>query len=257
MKWNIIALIIFPLLTQCQQRPQNSQGTENVPHDRSRTNPYKNISEIPVPAGFTRLKAEKESFGEWLRRLPLKKDKTVYLYNGQSKTNQEAQYAVINISTGTRDIQQCADAVMRLRAEYLYANKRFPEILFFDNNKQCYKLGAFTDRNHFDQYLERVFIHCGTLSLSRQLNSAKINDMKIGDVLIKGGSPGHAMIIVDMAVNGAGKKIYMIVQSYMPAQDVHIVKNPAHQNGDPWYDLNDGVIYTPEWTFQPAQLRTW
>lgn len=33
-----------------------------------------------------------------------------------------------------------------------------------------------------------------------------LDKMKIGDVFIKGGSPGHAVIIVDMAENDKGEK---------------------------------------------------
>jgi hypothetical protein len=77
------------------------------------------VHEIPLPQGYERIGVNTNSFGAYLRSLPLKKDKTVYLYNGQKKYNQSAQYAVINISTGNKDLQQCADAVMRLRAEYL------------------------------------------------------------------------------------------------------------------------------------------
>jgi len=54
---------------------------------------------------------------------------------------------------------------------------------------------------------------------------AHSTDMQIGDVLIRGGSPGHAMLVVDMAEDRTGHKIYMLAQSYMPARDIHIVKN--------------------------------
>ena len=58
----------------------------------------------------------RETFGAWLRSVPLKKNLTVYLYNGVPKRNQEAQFAVLDVSVGHEDLQQCADAVMRLRA---------------------------------------------------------------------------------------------------------------------------------------------
>ena len=95
----------------------------------SDTNPYAAISEIPLPAGYSRVKTEKNSFGEWLRQRPLKTDKTVYLFDGTEKQNQAAQFAVLDVSVGERDLQQCADAVMRLRAEYLFAQKRYAEII--------------------------------------------------------------------------------------------------------------------------------
>jgi hypothetical protein len=226
-------------------------------HSFSQQNPYSSIIKIPLPDGYSRIDADKNSFVEWLRNLPLKKSKTVYLYNGMRKRNQSAQFAVIDISVGNKDLQQCADAVMRLRAEYLYSQKRFSEIIFRDNKNHEYKLGAIVDRKHFDCYLENVFAMCGTLSLEKQLkNIHKTNDLQPGDVLIRGGSPGHAMMVVDVAVNKFGKKIYLLAQSYMPAQDIHIVINPMNKNS-PWYELNDGIISTPEYVFESGHFKTW
>src|ERR1700744_4169353 len=93
------------------------------------TNPYPSIGSIPLPPGYHRVQGD--PFADWLRRIPLKKDRTVYLYNGQPKLNQDAQFAVLDISVGHQDLQQCADAVMRLRAEYLYARHNFINIDFY------------------------------------------------------------------------------------------------------------------------------
>ncbi|HLK28363.1 MAG TPA: DUF4846 domain-containing protein [Puia sp.] len=224
----------------------------------SQTNPYASICNIPLPEDYSRVETDKNSFAEWLRNLSLKKSKTVYLYNGVPKKNQSAQFAVIDISVGNKDLQQCADAVMRLGAEYLYAQKRFDEIIFQDNNHHAYKLGSITDRKHFDNYLDNVFAMCGTLSLEKQLKKIKaINELQPGDVLIQGGSPGHAMMVVDVAVNNSGKKIFLLAQSYMPAQDIHIVINPVNKKLSPWFELSDETIYTPEWVFGKGHFRTW
>ena len=224
----------------------------------SQQNLYSFIRDIPLPEGYSRVIANKNSFSEWLRNLSLKKSKTVYLYNGTPKRNQSAQFAVIDISVGNKNLQQCADAVMRLRAEYLYAEKRFSEISFSDNNHHEYKLNDLTNRKHFDNYLDNVFAKCGTLSLEKQLKSLdKINDVEPGDVLIQGGSPGHAMIIVDMAVNKFGKKVILLAQSYMPAQDIHIVINPTNKNLSPWFELNNDTMITPEWVFPKGHFKKW
>ena len=56
--------------------------------------------------------------------------------------------------------------------------------------------------------------------------AGKAEDMEPGDVFIQGGSPGHCVIVVDMAVNeGTGEKFYAS-PSYMPAQDIQIQKTP-------------------------------
>ena len=52
-----------------------------------------------------------------------------------------------------------------------------------------------------------------------------------------------------------GEKVFIIAQSYMPAQDIHILKNPSKRDGDPWYPLDFGdELVTPEWTFTADQV---
>jgi len=81
--------------------------------------------------------------------------------------------------------------------------------------------------------------------------------MKIGDVFIKGGSPGHVVLIVDMAENDKGEKIFMLAQSYMPAQQTQILINPSDRELGVWYSLKGkDVLITPEWDFSVNQLRT-
>ncbi len=86
---------------------------------------------IAVPAGYERTREAGGSFADWLRHLPLKKAGTpVYLFDGTEKKNQDAHFAVIDIDTGKRDLQQCADAIIRLRAEYLYSKGGIKAIHF-------------------------------------------------------------------------------------------------------------------------------
>lgn len=255
---NLRMAIIFPLVILCNQTQQTRIDFMMTPGKvNADENPYATIGDIKLPNDFSRIASEKK-IGAWMRDLQLKKSKTIYLYNGLPKTNQTAQFAVLNISIGNKDLQQCADAVMRLRAEYLYSQKRFSEIIFKDNNSKEYKLGVLNDRKHFDEYLNNIFARCGTLSLEKQLKPLRnLSDLQPGDVLIQGGSPGHAMIVVDIAANSSGKKIYLLAQSYMPAQDIHIVINPMNKNISPWYDLNGETLNTPEWVFPGGHFKTW
>jgi hypothetical protein len=262
MKRLFLLSIILPYFASCQQLTEaTSSGKsfdENANHHPA-INHFATIADIPVPAGYERAEVPGNSFAKFLRTLPLKKNTTVYLYNGQPKINQDAQFAIIDISTGNRDLQQCADAIMRLRAEYLYVNSKNEQIQFTDNANVVYAFKRAGNRTEFDTYLEKVFSRCGTLSLEKQLQRrSSMNDVNIGDVLIKGGSPGHAMLVVDMAFNKEGKKIIMLSQSYMPAQDIHVVKNQKYPSISPWYVVdNESDIITPEWTFHPNQLRHW
>jgi hypothetical protein len=217
------------------------------------------IADIDPPSGFERMNANENSFASYLRKIKLKKDKTVYLYNGQPKRNQAAQFAVLDIPVGKQDLQQCADAVMRIRAEYLFAQKRYNEIIFKDNNGKSYAFNEPYTQPHLEKYLVQVYANCGTASLARQLKPVEnFNTINCGDVLIKGGSPGHAVIVVDVVVNKEGKKAYMLAQSYMPAQDIHLLNNPEYKSNYPWYFTeNEQTIYTPEWTFYTRQLKDW
>jgi Domain of unknown function (4846) len=214
------------------------------------------IKEIPLPDGYERLPLPEKSFGTFLRLQSLKSDKTVYLYNGKPKHNQTAQYAVLNISTGTKDLQQCADAVMRLRAEYLKQQQEL--ICFTDNAGKKYCWQQYKHRG-WQGYLETVFGMCGTISLVKELKLKNWNNLTAGDVLIKGGSPGHAVIIMDVARHKiTGKLIFLLAQSYMPAQDIHVLQNFSDKALSPWYRApSTEKVITPEWTFYATQLRTW
>jgi len=230
-------------------------GVFSYPED----NPYTHIKNIPLPAGFERSGPGTDPFAVFLRNTGLKKNTTVYLYNGQPKRNQSAQFALLNIPVGNKDLQQCADAVMRLRAEYLFDNKQFDKIIFFDNDHTAYKFSQPFSRDNLTNYLDRVFAMCGTASLSKQLKPVtEFYHIQPGDVLIRGGFPGHAVIVMDVAVNAAGEKIYLLAQGYMPAQDIHILKNPGNENLSPWYEVNDNyIIQTPEYNFRKSELKRW
>lgn len=256
---NWMLLLVAGLLFQLNICNQPSHKAKSMPEQIQTTLAAGTVQQIALPEGYVRCAAAAGSFTDWLRELPLKQDKTVYLYNGKPKINQLAQFAVLNVPVGNKDLQQCADAVMRLRASYLYDYGRFDEIVFYDNNRQAYRYGNMKDSLKFEKYLEKTFAHCGSLSLQNQLKSIrKSTEAKAGDVLIQGGSPGHAVIVLDIAENKNGQKIYLLAQSYMPAQDIHILKNLANAILNPWYTISDQQeVITPEWRFAPGALKTW
>src|SRR5215471_12823760 len=109
---NLLLLFVVYLLSTCEQ----NSTSKNISFSKQ-TVADSIISNIQPPAGYHRITQASGSFGEWLGKLRLKKDRTVYLFNGNRKANQDVQFAVIDVSVGNKDLQQCADAVMRLRAE--------------------------------------------------------------------------------------------------------------------------------------------
>lgn len=216
----------------------------------------KNVGSIPLPPGYKRMEAHVASFAAWLRDIALKKDNTVYLFNGSKKQNQSAQYAVLDISVGNKDLQQCADAIMRLRAEYLFSTKNYAGIVFTDNNNKPYLFQPPYNKQQLHQYLLKVFAMCGSASLEKQLHTKKMDSIEPGDVLIRGGFPGHAEMVMDVAINNEGEKIFLLAQSYMPAQDIHVLVNPGEESISPWYKITP-TIYTPEYVFTQNELKTW
>ena len=217
------------------------------------------VDSIPLPTGYQRIKVSPNSYSAWLRNVRLKNDNRVFLYNGILKPNQEAQYAVLDISVGDKDLQQCADAAMRLRAEFLYMQQLYSDIVFYDNAGKPYIFEKPYDREHFDRYLQKVFGMCGSASLSKQLNAkSDFTAIMPGDVLVKGGFPGHVATVMDVAEDVDGNRIYLLSQSYMPAQDIHILVNPLDPEHGPWFPIPaTDTLYTPEWRFHQQALHRW
>ncbi|RAJ08175.1 uncharacterized protein DUF4846 [Chitinophaga skermanii] len=236
---------------------------------------YATIEAIPIPKGYTRL--ADHAFAKWLLQVQLKKDRTVYLYNGEKKEDQASQYAVLNIPIGKEDLQQCADAVIRLRAEYLYNKQDVERIAFHatdgtliaytawlkgqsfqlkHNKLVATKVAARPDtRETFEKYLRFVFMYAGTHSLAKELKPVNIQQIQPGDVFVQGSFPGHAMIVMSVAQNPRGEKIYMLAQGYTPAQSIHVVRNRIGGIEQPWYKAEEfGTVITPGWTFLQKHL---
>lgn len=247
--------IILPIFIGCNAMEKKKPVLQAEVSTSINTNPFQYVHEIPVPEGFERV--ESDDFGQWLRKRPLKKDSRVFLYNGELKSFQGAQFAVLDIPVGNKDLQQCADAVMRLRAEYLFDQRNFDQIVFHDNAKKAYEFKPPYNQERLEKYLETVYSFCGTLSLSAELNTIHdLADPAIGDVLIHGGSPGHAAIILDKARNAAGEVLVLIANSYMPAQSIHIVRNVQDEQRSPWIKVDGRTSVTlPQWTFSAREIK--
>ena len=261
----------------------DTPGTfEIYPHKELPPNPANEIWGISLPPGFKLAGDGDSAYAKWLRDLKMKKSKSVYLYNGTLKENQYAQYCVLDIDIGKKDLIQCADAAMKLRADFLFENDRHSEIKFITTSgdeiafqkwlngvrwkEQGNKLVSYRvtksindTKKQYTLFMEFAFAYCGTYSLSKQLKTVDdVNLMQPGDIFIQGGFPGHAVTVMAVAKNEAGKKIFLLSQGYMPAQDIHILKNYSNRDISPWYSLSE--IYplcTPQWQFEGGSLKRW
>jgi hypothetical protein len=284
-RYSLCLLFIFIAIISCKPTT-NSQIVLETPI--SNTNNTSIIDEKGMtlqtrfnpPDGFQRKSVDDHSFASYLRNLPLKPaGSKVKYYDGSIKYD-DVYDAVVDMDISNRDLQQCADAIMRLRGEYFYSIEAYDQISFtltngfrmdysewmqgnrviVNGNNTVWRNTATPSNTYkdFRNYMEFVFTYAGTLSLSRTLHTKNIKDIAIGDVFILGGSPGHAVIVVDVAENENGEKVFLLAQSYMPAQETQILKNKTDKKISPWYSANiTEYLYTPQWTFTVDQLKTW
>lgn len=212
-KIGYIVLFIFLFIQACGQESNQRQAVNQdtlteYNHETTKKcsviiNPDGQTLEtrILTPEGFERTITDENSFAEYLKQLPLKPHGSeVTFYNGSTKPNYDVYDAVVDLNIGKKDLHQCADAVMRLRAEYLWKQKQYDKIHFnFTNGFR-----------------------------------------------------------VDLTLNPQTKeKIFLLAQSYMPAQEIQILKNPDNNNKiSPWYSVDFGeILETPEWTFYKTDVK--
>jgi len=230
-------------------------------------------SRVNLPEGYKRVTYKKGSFQDYLRNYKLKPfgskiinyDDTHYFWQG-------GHIGILEVPVPKNGLQQCADALIRIRSEFLWDNNRKDEIGFnFTSGHYCswkkYAEGyrpkikgnkvtfhktarANTSKENFYKYLNLIYMYSGTLSLYNELEAVSAKDLRIGDMLIKGGSPGHIVMIADEVINESGEKLFLLFQGNTPAQSVHLVKNLEDATRSPWYQLEDDtVISVSNYTF--------
>lgn len=236
---------------------------------------------INAPQGYTRISSLAGEMTSFLRGLPLKEaGSDVLLYNGDPKAYQDGHVAIFDMEIGNRDLQQCADSVIRIYAEYYWSIKAYDKIAFHLTNGFLMEYTKWRDGNRlvvdgndvswskieeyddsyecFHKYLNMVFAYAGTLSLSEESDPITPEELLPGDMFLQGGSPGHCVLVVDVAKDNEGNKCFLLAQGYMPAQDFHVLKNPLHPD-DPWYYAFElsYPLDTPLWSFEEGSLVRW
>ena len=236
-------------------------------------------SRFRPPRGYERVAVSEGGFAEWLRGLPVYPGRgTIHLYDGTPRKTIGTHVAVLAVDVGDRDLQQCADAVIRLRAEYLRCAGRESEIAFrftsgdlatwsdwqegmrprVDGERVSWaRTGSRgSDYASFRAYLETVFTYAGTSSVEKELEPV-VDPALIepGDVFIVGGFPGHAMLVLDVAENRRGARVFLLCQSLQPAQEIHVVQSgrlPRHT----WQRAkSEGRFFPAGWQLSYSSLR--
>jgi Domain of unknown function (4846) len=229
---------------------------------------------FPAPPGFTRDALAPGSFGAWLRALPLAPLGTpVRSFRGQIilPVDHPNLAAVVAIDVGEQDLQQCADSVIRLHAEWLFARGRrdqsyraasgapMPfarwargERMVMDGPGFTWATSARADASYpsFRRWLSGVFAFANTGSLARDTEPIAAADLRPGDFVVQAGAPGHAVLVLDLARAADGRRALLLGQGYMPAQSFHVLR-PSGSVGreGAWFIVEPGAIAldTPFW----------
>ncbi len=288
MKKIISGGIITLIILGCTQdkKPSNIpvQETEDLmPVSSVQINKDKNTikERFSVPENYQWQEEKPDSFGYFIENFKLKPyGSQIIRYDGSPISTQHLHEAVFDIDTGNKDLQQCADAVIRLRAEYLYKIKKTDDIkfhftsghllswndykngtrAFVNGNAVSFKKTAGFDDSYqgFRNYLDLIFNYAGTISLHKETQPIlKNSDLKTGDILITPGSPGHVVFIAGVCKSKEGKKLFLLGEGFTPAQSIHLLSNPFQKNISPWYDLevNNPETKTARYIFKPTNFR--
>jgi hypothetical protein len=181
---------------------------------------------------------------------------------------------VIPVDIGPRDLHQCADSVIRMYADWLWTQGRAEEAAFHFTSGHLAKwadwrsgkvlrvrgnkveqVSAKPAANTYRAYrswLDTVFMYASTRSMNR--DSVKVRrseDLIAGDFLLQGGSPGHVVMILDVATHPDGRRAALLGQGFLPAREFSVIRtrHPRVLN-DVWFILPDDAsqeIPAPPW----------
>lgn len=233
------------------------------------------LQRVAAPAGFVRVSLDERSFGAFLRELPLLPAGTPVRTHAGTLVNAHP-VAVVDLDVGRRDLMQCADSIIRLRAEHLFSLGRKGDIGFHFTNGDLARFSRWSKgwrpklqgktRVTWQQrappddgqaslraYLDAVFLWAGTASLAAHTPVAE-GDVAPGDFFVLGGFPGHAVLVLDVARNDEGETRLLLGQGFMPAQSFHVLRAP---DGGTWFPYDGDVLEVPVWPapFPRSSLR--
>lgn len=282
MKKFLLAVVLIGglVVVAYQIRPirQTVVAMVNIPNYINETG--ETIAErVSVPEGFERVKVDSSSFQFYIRHQHLKPfGSKVINYNGEPYFYQLGHVGVLGVDVPSNGLQQCADALMRLRSEFLWDTNQKNKIGFeFTSGDYCswtrYAEGyrpkingndvrflktaqANHSKANFYKYLNLIYTYSGTMSLNNELKAvSSIEDLQIGDMLIVGGFPGHVVMIADIATSAIGERLFLLIQGNTPAQSIHLLKNLENPSISPWYNLDiNSEIYVPGFTFASSKF---
>ena len=220
----------------------------------------------PPPDGASR--TEDDAYGAWLQALPLRRlGSPIRTHHGRV-VRHDGRPVSLPLVRG--DLQQCADSAIRLRAEFARSRGLEADLSFHATSGDPLPWGRYAGGERpraegnkivwsrvnpggqtWDGWLSAVFMWAGTRSLAAY-ETTKVETPRAGDMLVEGGSPGHAVVLLDVATRGE-QTLLLIGEGYMPAQDFHVEHGPEAG----WWVWSDQGVDLGHWDMPRDSLRRW
>jgi hypothetical protein len=200
---------------------------------------------IPVPAGYARIHYPAGSYSNWIQSLPLKRNKEIAVYNGDTINTSDIGmnfsynvFAVVRMPLLFKaDLEQCADFSMRFWAEYHKASGKLDRLYLFNysGKRQLFSASGLS----YTQFVKRAFANTNSFSLKN--GCAEVADAQLGpgDMFVQNrrGGIGHVSVVVDVCESKGSDRLYLIGYSFMPAQEFHIEKASDDYGNAGWFTL--------------------
>lgn len=212
------------------------------------------------PVGYLRIPADSTSFGYWLRHMPLLlKESPVKDFKNRifKQSNDSTIAAVVAYDIKGCNLDQCMDILLRLWTSYLVDNNRQDEIEFplpdglsfrwidwAEGIRPKFRGAHFyldnvaepdNSERSFRRYLNTIFEYSSTQAFFHYYKDINPDSLQIGDFIVKKGTKGHAVMIVDLAWNNHGNLIALIGQGDTPACQFYLLN---YKKGNPWFPID-------------------
>lgn len=237
---------------------------------------------LAPPDGFVPVRLAAGSFGDWLRHLPLRPAGTP-VTSGSRKVIKPADSpdvaAAVDLQPGNGNLLIAANLALRLRAEYLWTSAQGANASFTFTNGQAFEWSRWcagerpivtgrqvewrstqpTDASRvtYTGYMESLFRYSSVYSLWKDTHAVTDDSIQPGDVYVVLGRPGHAVVVLDVAVDAKSHRVVALLgHGGTPAQTFHVARASS---ATPWFEVRAGsnLSVPPSWTLQMKHLRRW
>ncbi len=132
---------------------------------------------------------------------------------------------------------------MRLWAEYHRRSGKLQKLSLFNySGKKIYFARSGLS---YKGFLKRAFAYANSYSLKKGCQKIRKEDLRPGDMMInnKRGGVGHVSVILDVCRNQKGDKVHLLGYSFIPAQQMRIVRSTGTFGPEGWFTLKGMIIF--------------